>query len=187
MVSLLDLSTGSQAVRRHVSVGMLVVHLMGFVLLPMRVSAQPGEDEGWAPMVCPATTGGSTPFSFQQRVFWRPFRRTSVTNIPSIAWYVGDENPFLDATRRWEWLSPGGLVECSSYEVLPGFFVEDFKMSNFSGNVVPYGRDEVESEITTDPGSLGGDGGNQFDDYHICWYYRYPDGSRSAYYRCDPL
>lgn len=103
---------------------------------------------------------------------------------------TGNDAPGLvvSADRKWEWVDPYAKFVCNEGWYW-GQWVQQYLAVEQSGMVVPYGtEDEARSETVSS--TAGGDSPNKEEKevvWYVCWYYVYSDGSRSAYYRCDPM
>lgn len=86
--------------------------------------------------------------------------------------------------RKWQWINGYATFSCT---VL--WFVNVYTSLKIEGQVVPYGTEE-DSELVHDlPGgtTVGGPTEAGDDQWYLCWYTRYPDGSRSPYYYCEQV
>lgn len=140
-----------------------------------------------APMDCPISFHGWTLSSVLGHKWTHTsWTRSSYPNplILNVANYDGD-GPFIDDSESWRWLSPTGRFSCRSVVLIPGILVlDDFVGSNWGGTVEPFG--ESVSETTSDPSQTGGGGDLEVEMWQ-CWYWQYPNGTRSPYYRCEQL
>lgn len=98
---------------------------------------------------------------------------------------VGNIRPNLtvDVTRKWQWAYPTADFECTElYFPGPGW-IRRYHATATTGSLLPYGEEEEERSETLSGGGME----DETDEWYICWYYQYPDGTRSPYYRCDPM
>jgi hypothetical protein len=97
--------------------------------------------------------------------------------------YRPDQIPWTE-DRKAYWSQAAITVRCRRYNLAGIFTVVIGSIESVSGYAVEAVPDEQ-----TASGGTGGGGGDRSDtfEYYICWYYLYADGSRSSYYRCDPV
>jgi hypothetical protein len=142
-------------------------------------------DAGYIPMECPTNFSGFS-MNYKGAAWAGTWRKDRTTAQVHIAWYKGVDDPFISVTRKWEWLNPGGKFSCNYFVIVPGVLVlDDFKLMEGEGEVVPYGSEE-EPAVESDVVAGGGETDDATDEY-LCFYYRYSDGSRSDYFYCERL
>jgi hypothetical protein len=178
------------------------VLLLGVLASPLLInpdSATAQYDEGGYSYYCDqpwSTTFTATGYhqgKTYSSVSWDQFGGVFYTDGVPSSWYksTGNIAPNLtvDNTRKWQWLDGRADFTCKHIHVIPGVLViEDWYAWRTSGSVVPYGEDEATDTLPGSglPPGMGGNQENQTELF-ICWYYLYPDGTRSEYFRCEQL
>mgnify|MGYP003580248410 CR=1 FL=1 len=149
-----------------------------------------GDGDGgyYTPMPCPSAIRGVVGLSYKGLAWGGSWDKTQNTNLVHIAWYRQTEDPYVSVTRKWEWLNAEAKFSCNYFVIIPGLLVvDDFKIMEGRGEVVPYGsEEELQSEEVYQSGG-GPEYGGDDEEWYLCWYYRYVDGSRSPYFRCERM
>lgn len=88
--------------------------------------------------------------------------------------------------RRWEWINAAAVFECNELYIPGPGWVQQYHAISTEGSVVPYGEPEEErSEVWLASGGSTEDQGD--DEYYLCWFFIYEDGTRSDYFFCERI